>query len=172
MSVTVRRDGEIKEFAVQIAKMPEHVIRRRLDFDGVMAAHGGKTEIHIGGDDPRADDSRIVMLREGTLPRMPMPGRMYVFAPDGIFGARVSPVTPELARVLKLETGVLINDVADESPAAKSGLHAGDVIVGAEGQSIATLNELQRVIAAHLSARAVELQVVREKKPRKLTVSW
>ena len=49
----------------------------------------------------------------------------------------------DLARALKLEKGVLVNDVPEASPAYKSGLRVGDVIVSASGQPVATLGQLQ-----------------------------
>jgi membrane-associated protease RseP (regulator of RpoE activity) len=179
MSVTVRRDGETKDFAVQIARMPEHVMQRRLAFDGVVAMRGRGEMSGERGE--RGNPEVPSVARITVMP--PMPGgigamgmgssaRMYIFAPDGIFGARVSPVSPVLAKALKLETGVLVNDVADESLAARSGLLAGDVIISAGGQPVTTMSELQRAIAPHLTERAVELQVVRDKKTRKINVKW
>jgi serine protease Do len=179
MSITVRRDGEMKDFTVQIAKVPEHVMQRRMDFDGVMIARtpqpGQGGEFRFERIDPRPTppgSPAMSVMPDEVMANKLSTGRMFVFAPDGIFGARVSPVTPELARALKLETGVLINDVGDESPAGKSGLKAGDVIVGAEGQTLSTLSGLQRIIFAHMSAHAVDLQVIRDKKSRKITVKW
>ena len=173
MSVTVRRDGEMKDFAVQIAKMPEHVFQRRLDFDAVGDGRDRRVELRAErGDGERTGISRIAVLppMPGGGPLTPMRG--YVFAPDGIFGARVSPVSPELARALKLAPGILVNDVADESLAARCGLRTGDVIVSASGRSVTSMNELQRAIVPHLSDRMVDLQIVRERKTRKITVKW
>ena len=76
------------------------------------------------------------------------------------------------AKALKIEPGILVNDVGDESIAAKAGLRPGDVIVAAEGRTVSTMNDLQRSILPHLAERAVELQIVREKKARKLIVKW
>ena len=174
MLVTVRRDGENRDFPMSIAKMPEHVFQRRLEFDGMIPGKAG--DIRVDGDHP--ETARIMILPGGASG---MPGgrggmggnaRFFFFAPDGIFGARVSVVSAELARALKLETGVLVNDVPDDSPAAKSGLRAGDVIVGANGRTIATLPELQHIVASQIPARTVDLQIVRDKKTRKLTVHW
>jgi serine protease Do len=174
MSVTVRRDGETKDFAVQVAKMPEHVMQRRLALDGVLKLRGRGEMTGERGDPDRPSAARVAMMpaMPGAIEGMGSSPRMYIFAPDGIFGARVSPVSPMLAKALKLETGVLVNDVADESLAARSGLQAGDVIIGAGGQAVTTMSELQRAIAPHLTDRAVELQVVRDKKTRKINVKW
>src|SRR5215510_7788729 len=56
----------------------------------------------------------------------------------GYLGVSVQDITPELAKALNLgEThGALIADVDPDSPAAKAGLHAGDVIVDINGKTI------------------------------------
>ncbi|MFS8038768.1 Do family serine endopeptidase [Xanthobacter sp. AM11] len=53
-------------------------------------------------------------------------------------GARLQRVTPEIAESLGLPrpTGVLVQSVVAESPAAKAGLRVGDLIVAVEGQGI------------------------------------
>ncbi len=54
------------------------------------------------------------------------------------FGARLQPVTPDLAESLGLErpAGALVAAVTERSPAAGAGLRAGDVIVGFDGQQV------------------------------------
>ena len=42
-----------------------------------------------------------------------MAGRLFTINPNGMFGASVSAVGPELAKKLNLEQGVLINDVPE-----------------------------------------------------------
>jgi Do/DeqQ family serine protease len=64
-------------------------------------------------------------------------------------GAVGQPVTPELARNFKLPhpTGVLVNDVAPQSPAAAAGLRAGDVILSIDGHAIDDPNALKFRVA-------------------------
>jgi serine protease Do len=103
---------------------------------------------------------------------MLIPMRTMFLSPNGAFGAILSTVNPELARTLKLETGVLVNEVTDETPASTSGLRAGDVIVSVAGQSVASLPALQEVLKIRRADRTVVLELIRDKKPRKVTVSW
>jgi membrane-associated protease RseP (regulator of RpoE activity) len=50
MLVTVRRDGENRDFTMPVAKVPEHVFLRRMDVDGVMPAPGARGgQIRIEG---------------------------------------------------------------------------------------------------------------------------
>jgi serine protease Do len=98
-------------------------------------------------------------------------GRFTVIGPHSVFGADVSPVNADLARVLKLEKGILVNEVPDASPAFKAGLRIGDVIVAVAGQSVATVGQLQDVIVSRIGDRTVPLQVMRDRKPVKITVT-
>jgi serine protease Do len=176
MLITIRRDGENRDFTVPVAKAPEHVFQRRLSFDGLLPSKIATGEVRVDGDRPEAPRIMILPGVDGGMgggrASIGGPAHFWVFAPDGIFGARVSLVSADLARALKLEPGVLVNDVPDDTPAAKSGLHAGDVIVGASGQPITTLSELQRITSAQFAAHAVDLQIIRDKKSRKVTVRW
>ena len=54
------------------------------------------------------------------------------------FGARLQPVTPDLAESLGLDrpAGALVAAVTERSPAAGAGLRSGDVIVGFDGQPV------------------------------------
>lgn len=200
VAVTIRRDGEVKDYALDIAKAPPGVSDRRFEFirvpglpfppgmigpalirvDSVMgeaivvprASTGGVSAGRVTTGQGRGEN-RVLSLRGGTTLTRPMvAGNYMVIAPHGIFGADVSTVGADLARVLKLEKGVLVNDVPEASPAFKSGLRAGDVIVNASGQSVASIGELQDIIISHLGERSVLLQVMRAGKPVKVTVTW
>ena len=54
------------------------------------------------------------------------------------FGARLQPVTAEIAESMGLKRliGALVANVTPQSPAAKAGLRAGDVIVAIDGQPV------------------------------------
>jgi Do/DeqQ family serine protease len=53
-------------------------------------------------------------------------------------GARLQPVTPEIAESLSLKrpVGALVNTISPRSPAARSGLRTGDLIIEVDGQPI------------------------------------
>jgi S1-C subfamily serine protease len=71
-----------------------------------------------------------------------------------------------------LETGVLVTDVPEETPAWKSGLREGDVIINVAGQPVASLNQLRGLVAVHANEHAVPLRIIRDKKPQDVTVKW
>ena len=80
-------------------------------------------------------------------------------------GVQVEQLTPQLRRFLGVRdgTGVLVRHVRNDSPAAKAGFRAGDVIVEVGGQSVWNS---QQVVNALRSKRGkkVALGVVRAKK--------
>lgn len=175
LSITIRRDGETKDYPVIVAKAPERISIRRRDFDG-MPAELERAQIERARVAGRAEAAGSPIF---TFPRMgasvgsfPMGGRFLVIAPYGIFGASASSIGPELAKALKLETGVLVNDVPEETPASKAGLRPGDVIVSAADKQVASLHELQRLVEMRAADHSVALRVVRDKKPRNITVRW
>lgn len=56
------------------------------------------------------------------------------------------PLTKQLSENMGVEGGVLVNNVRDDSPAAKAGLKAGDIIVEAGGKAVKNNLDLIRVI--------------------------
>jgi serine protease Do len=83
-------------------------------------------------------------------------------------GVSVQPVRGDLADYFGVKSGVLVASVAPDSPAARAGLKAGDVITAVNGKAIATPRELVSALPASDSAHEVTLTVFREK--RELTM--
>ena len=90
----------------------------------------------------------------------------------GWLGVSIQPVTPDLAKSLKLSetAGALVSSVAEGSPAAKAGLKPGDVILEFAGERVARADRLPNAVATTAVGREVPLSVVRDGKPMKLTV--
>ncbi len=65
--------------------------------------------------------------------------------------------------------GVLVRDVFVDSPAAKAGLKAGDVITSMDGERVLTAGELREKLRGSKDARSLKLGVLRDK--RSLTVN-
>ena len=185
VAVTIRRDGEAKDYSLEIVKAPQGVFDRRIELARVPGipilprGEMGTTIIRIDPD--KVDgDLRARALRQRAMSRGSDEGSIrarvavgpMLIAPHSVFGADVSTVSADLARVLKLDKGVLVNDVPETSPAYKAGLRAGDVIVDASGQPVAGLGQLQDIIVSHFGERTVALQVVRNHKPVKITITW
>ena len=78
--------------------------------------------------------------------------------PGAKLGLAVRPLSPEERRAAHLEGGLLVEDV--DGPALAAGLRAGDVILGANGQRVANVTELEGI--AEKSKRSIALLVNRE----------
>ncbi|MEA2954244.1 MAG: hypothetical protein QOJ96_3764 [Alphaproteobacteria bacterium] len=88
-------------------------------------------------------------------------------------GAKLQAVTSEIAESLALKrpVGALVASITSNSPAAKSGLKTGDVIVGVDGQTVDDPNAFDyRFATKGLSGQAV-LDVMRSGQQLKLPVA-
>ena len=71
------------------------------------------------------------------------------------------PLPPRLAAEVGRQSAVEIVEVVDGSPAATAGLRPGDLIVEADGEAIADVGDLQRLMSAERIGRTVPLRVDR-----------
>jgi len=84
----------------------------------------------------------------------------------GWLGVRIQQVTKEIAEVQNLDEprGALIAGVSDGSPAAKSGIKPGDIILEFDGQKIKTMRNLPRIVANTKVGKNVIVKIWRDKK--------
>jgi len=87
-------------------------------------------------------------------------------------GVSIQPVTQDIARALRLpETyGALISNVAQDSPAAKGGLEAGDTVLDIDGQKVEDGRALQLKIGSMIPGANVKLTVFRNGTTRAITL--
>jgi len=109
-----------------------------------------------------------INLAKEILPQLEERGHVL----RGWLGVGVQPLTPELAEVMELESrkGALVSQVTPDSPAARAGLVAGDVIVRFGETEIERMRDLPRVVAAATPGEKVEVVVIRDGKRRRFTV--
>jgi len=72
---------------------------------------------------------------------------------------------------LFVDTGIEIATVEPHSPAASSGLQAGDVIVAVNGRVIASVDDLHRLLAAMVTHPTWTLTIIRGDKTREIQVT-
>ena len=91
----------------------------------------------------------------------------------GWLGVSVQPVTPELAKSfgLQSERGALVAEVMKESPAEKSGLKGGDIILEFDGHAIKEMAELPRIVAATPVGKKVPVLVQRDGRQESVPVT-
>lgn len=85
----------------------------------------------------------------------------------GMLGVGVQELTGDLAQYFGVEEGLLVNAVRPDSPAAKAGLKAGDVITQVDGTQVDDTAELRRRLR-DTDAPEITLGIVRDKKPLSL----
>lgn len=91
----------------------------------------------------------------------------------GFLGASTQPLTPALARSLRLARpeGALVGQVEANSPAARGGLRAGDVVTQVGDAAVANPRDLARVIGEARPGSEVRLSVQREGATQELRVT-
>jgi serine protease Do len=118
---------------------------------GVNTAVAG---IGLGLAVPINDATRKIisaLMKEGRV------RRAYI----GIVGGS-RPLPPKIASRLDRDKGIEVVEVVSGSPAARAGLRAEDLIVEVDGEPMADVGDLQRLMVAERIGEDVEVQVVRD----------
>jgi S1-C subfamily serine protease len=80
----------------------------------------------------------------------------------GVGGQNMA-LEPSAARALNMPGGgVLVQSVEASSPASAAGLRPGDVIIGLDGETVAGIDDLHRVLSDERIGRTLDLAVLRD----------
>jgi len=85
-------------------------------------------------------------------------------------GVYIQDVIPGMEKQLGVREGALVTEVVPNSPAAKAGIRAGDVITAVDDQKIRNSNDLQMAIMYRRPGERVTVTLVRDKKALVLSV--
>jgi serine protease Do len=164
--LTILRGGNEREVNVTLGKRPGFKFEEGA-FAGVMP--NMKWEFPKMPDMP--DLSKLPKIEVNPFP----PG-----TPDAPFafswghrrqiGVGTTPLTKQLAGHFGVENGVLVNDVRENSAAAKAGIKAGDVITEVDGKPVKGDHDLVRAISEKKDG-SVTLTVVRDRNRQTITVT-
>jgi serine protease Do len=91
----------------------------------------------------------------------------------GWMGVTLQEVTQDLARSFKLEQprGALVADVSIDSPAAKAGLKAGDIIVGYAGKPVNDSTDLPPLVGSTKPGANRTLIVIRDGREQEIAIT-
>jgi S1-C subfamily serine protease len=90
----------------------------------------------------------------------------------GYLGIAGQPVElPEHQRGAQRRTGLLVAGVTADSPASRAGVLVGDVVVGLDGQSIESAEDLLDLLVGERVGRTAALRIVRGGEARELPVT-
>jgi S1-C subfamily serine protease len=85
-------------------------------------------------------------------------------------GIATQTLTKQLAEYFGVSEGILVTSVNDNSPAAKAGLKAGDVITAVDNEKVSSPGDISRVIGRKQDG-PVTLTVVRDRSTRSVVVT-
>jgi serine protease Do len=108
---------------------------------------------------------------ERTLPPI-APGEpmVWAFGSSRRIGVGVTTLTKQLSEHFGVASGVMINEVRADSPAAKAGLEAGDIIVEVDGTELKSEGELMRAIREKKEGD-VTLTIIRDRNRQTIRVT-
>ena len=91
----------------------------------------------------------------------------------GWLGVQIQPVTANIADSLGLKKaeGALVDQPQSDSPAAKAGIAAGDVITAVNGAPVKDARELARTIGTMAPNTAVKLDIIRNGEAKTLSLT-
>jgi S1-C subfamily serine protease len=175
----LRRNDQIREVRGTLGKRPEGWE----EVNVVMVTPAQEMVRRAGsiGGEPLPRPSNVT-IRQQRLPStqplrvlgpaMGYGGGVYPFA-----GAEFTAMNADLSETMGVKPeGVFVTNVMEGSPARTAGLRGGDVILKADNIKIESPIDLVRAIrnadVRSTSNRAIELQIIRKRKPQTLTLRW
>jgi len=178
--VITRFDGEtvrsVRQFTRLVRETPPEraisatVMRAGKPTDLKVTPEGGnRAGVFIDGDRFSVDADHWQEQVQQFRDRFSRGDFNFGFGPQGLLsgvrlGVTVNELTPQLATYFGVKDGVLVASVESDSPAARAGLKAGDVITAVNGQNVASSGDLVRSIRGARAEADVTIDIVREKK--------
>jgi predicted metalloprotease with PDZ domain len=184
LPVRIMRDGQLRELRVTVTPRPATfspgVRMRTATVAEAPRAAEGTMRVRVAGAPPEAaplPPGAIVMSRGVPVPeasRTPSP--VFFFSSPNVVavaGAEVLGLSPALRETLEVRNGVFVVQVARSSPAERSGLQQGDVLVRANGVALTSPLVFQQVVAAAVQADSgVKVELVRARRTRTVQLRW
>jgi serine protease Do len=91
----------------------------------------------------------------------------------GWLGVKIQSISEDIAESLGVpeNVGALVAGVTPDSPAAKAGIEAGDVILKFDGKDVTTMRGLPKIVAQTLIGKQAAVEVLRQGQKKTLTVT-
>ncbi|MEQ8824966.1 MAG: Do family serine endopeptidase [Filomicrobium sp.] len=98
--------------------------------------------------------------------------RRYGETRRGWLGVKIQTISEDIAETLgvKENTGALVASVEAKSPADAAGIQSGDVILKFDGKDIMSMRSLPRIVAQTPIGKQVDVDLLRDGSPTKVTV--
>ncbi len=155
--ITISRGGSEQEVSATLAKQ-----------DGLQNVFGSATPPGIFRGTtpfPMKIDPGMIQINPGEG------GFAFAFGGNRRIGVSTQPLTKQLADYFGVKDGgLLITSVDDNSPAAKAGLKAGDVMTAVDGEKVASPGDVSRAISKKEDG-PVSLTIIRDRNSRTVTLT-
>lgn len=158
VKLTISRGGNEQEVSATLSKRNMENV-----FGGIGPAVMGKI-----------DDDVIRRIPRGNWPFEINPGDgnfSFVLGANRRIGVSTQPLTKQLADYFGVKDGgLLITSVNENSPAAKAGLKAGDVITAVDGEKVTSPGDISRILNKKQDGE-VSLTLIRDKNTRTINLT-
>lgn len=165
VSITVVRGGSERDINVTLGKRPMPKFENG-NFAFSVPSPMGKLEMPPMANLPNMPDAPQAMITPDGE------GKLFTWRAGAgrQIGIGVTPLTKQLAEHFGVDGGAMINNVRENSPAAKAGLKAGDIIVEADGKAVKGDIDLIRTINGKKEGD-VQLTIVRDGSRQTISVT-
>lgn len=162
VELTILRGGKTKKMDVEIGEMDQDFVWTHPELKMLKDGDGphGFRWIQRGDD---GEDIEIITDGEASVffddDVAIFPGR-----DRGYLGIHLDDLNEQLGKYFEVDggEGVLVTEVVEDSPAAKAGLKAGDVIVELDGGKIASTSDLHEAMAGTRPEQEMKVKVLRK----------
>lgn len=168
---TITEDGKTEEFEANLddedamakihKKLAEHdceaimTTKKKCDHDAMVWHMKDKN-----------DEKRIKIIKKHKMMDEPL----LINEKAGFLGVQIQDLSEQLSEYFKVKNGngVLVSEVVEGSPADKTGLKAGDIILKVDDEDIENAGDLTRTIRSYKPESKVSISVIRDGKKKKL----
>jgi serine protease Do len=164
VKLTVVRGGEEREITATVGKRPMP------KFEEGGYTWNGPNAPDFPRDFPQLPRMDRFPRMENFPPGTPDQPMVFGFGSGRRIGISVTTLTKQLSEHFGVSNGVMIEEVRADSPAAKAGLKAGDIIVDIDGKEVKAEGDLIRAIQEKKDGD-VTLTIVRDRNRQTIRVT-
>jgi len=163
--ITAVNDERIEGPAALVERLREHRPGDRIRLSVKRGGDDLSLRVRLGRtESPRPDREERPRKDEEKPEERPAEGR-------AVLGVMAAPLNDDMREIAGTDKGVLIDSLADDSPAARAGLQPGDVITAIDGKSVAAPSELIDRMRQYKPGDKVEVAYHRMGKRREAVVT-
>jgi serine protease Do len=98
-------------------------------------------------------------------------GQARIWTGRGRLGVVAQPLSEQLATYFGVKEGLLVSSVNENTPAAKAGIRAGDVITAVNGKPVKDTGDVMDHLQGVEGGKTVPVEITRDKKSQTVTVT-